>query len=83
MLQGELIYLFYLVGQEIRDRFSGAVGAFTRRNNSSSGLHADHSKNKSPEDAAALSKEGVRSFNDNILLGLVHTLSLNINCATA
>ncbi|KAJ8650671.1 hypothetical protein MRB53_003694 [Persea americana] len=46
------------VGQEIRDRFSGAVEAFTRRNNSSSGLHADHSKNKSPEDAAALPKEG-------------------------
>ncbi|XXG44005.1 hypothetical protein AAC387_Pa01g3909 [Persea americana] len=46
------------VGQEIRDRFSGAVEAFTRRNNSSSGLHADHSKNKSPEEAAALPKEG-------------------------
>ena len=61
--------MFCLVGQEIRDRFSGAVEAFTRRNNSSSGLHADHSKNKSPEDAAALPKEGVRNFNDAILWG--------------
>ncbi|XXG76937.1 hypothetical protein AAC387_Pa08g1194 [Persea americana] len=46
------------VGQEIRDRFSGAVEAFTRRNSSTSGLHADHSKRRTSEDVAAFSKEG-------------------------
>ncbi|XP_042516297.1 casein kinase 1-like protein 10 isoform X3 [Macadamia integrifolia] len=38
------------VGQEIRDRFSGAVEAFARRNTSVSGLHGDHSKHKNSED---------------------------------
>lgn len=37
-------------GQEVRDRFSGSVEAFARRNNSGSGLHADHSKYRSSED---------------------------------
>ncbi|XP_058094612.1 casein kinase 1-like protein 10 isoform X2 [Magnolia sinica] len=45
------------VGQEIRDRFSGAVEAFTRRNNTGSGHHGDHSRNKALEDAAASSKD--------------------------
>ncbi|XP_057961912.1 casein kinase 1-like protein 10 [Malania oleifera] len=36
------------VGQELRDKFSGAVEAFTRRN--PSGLHGDHSKHKASED---------------------------------
>lgn len=52
------------MGQEIRDRFSGAVEAFTRRNSSTSGLHADHSKHKTSEDVAAFSKEGVLSFSN-------------------
>ncbi|KAK9292017.1 hypothetical protein L1049_019970 [Liquidambar formosana] len=36
------------VGQEIRDRFSGAVEAFSRRNTSGAGHH-DHSKHKASE----------------------------------
>lgn len=36
-----------LVGQEIRDRFSGAVEAFARRGNPVSGLHAEHSRHRS------------------------------------
>ncbi|XP_043691571.1 casein kinase 1-like protein 10 isoform X3 [Telopea speciosissima] len=48
------------VGQEIRDRFSGAVEAFARRNNSGSGLHGDHSKHKNSEDVS--SKDVVRSL---------------------
>ncbi|CAL5208028.1 unnamed protein product [Lathyrus oleraceus] len=35
------------VGQEIRDRLSGAVGAFSRRNGSGHGLHKDLSKHRS------------------------------------
>ncbi|KAJ4955265.1 hypothetical protein NE237_012048 [Protea cynaroides] len=38
------------VGQEIRDRFSGAVEAFARRNSPGPGLHGDHSRHKSSED---------------------------------
>ncbi|KAL2530303.1 casein kinase I [Forsythia ovata] len=39
------------VKQEVRDRFSGAVEAFARRNGSSSGIHGDHSRHRSTEDA--------------------------------
>ncbi|XP_004497860.1 casein kinase 1-like protein 10 [Cicer arietinum] len=35
------------VGKEIRDRLSGAVGAFSRRNGSGHGLHKDLSKHRS------------------------------------
>ncbi|CAK9323555.1 unnamed protein product [Citrullus colocynthis] len=38
------------VGKEIRERFSGAVEAFSRRNISSSSPHVDHSKQKAYED---------------------------------
>ena len=41
--------LFNLVGQDIRDRFSGAVEAFSRRNASSSGRHAEHSRHRSDD----------------------------------
>ncbi|KAI3523895.1 hypothetical protein L2E82_04094 [Cichorium intybus] len=37
------------VKQEVRDRFSGAVESFTRRNGSSSGLHGDSSRHRSSE----------------------------------
>ncbi|XP_072963520.1 casein kinase 1-like isoform X4 [Typha angustifolia] len=47
------------VGQEIRDRFSGAVEAFARRNASGSGHHGDYSKNKILEDSLVSSKEVV------------------------
>ncbi|XP_044499821.1 casein kinase 1-like protein 10 [Mangifera indica] len=37
-------------GQEVRDRFSGAVEAFVRRNASGHGLHGDHSRHRASED---------------------------------
>ena len=42
--------------QEVRDKFSGAVEAFARRNGNGGGLHgehsrhSDHSRNRSSED---------------------------------
>lgn len=42
--------MFHVVGQEIRDKLSGAVEVFTRRNASGAGMHGDHSKHKAPED---------------------------------
>ncbi|CAI9107600.1 OLC1v1006991C1 [Oldenlandia corymbosa var. corymbosa] len=38
------------VGQDIRDRFSGAVEAFSRRNATSSGRHGEHSRHRTSED---------------------------------
>ncbi|XP_031097830.1 casein kinase 1-like protein 10 isoform X1 [Ipomoea triloba] len=38
------------VRQESRDRFSGGVEAFARRNSSSTGLHGDHSRHRTSED---------------------------------
>ncbi|KHG25498.1 hypothetical protein F383_02331 [Gossypium arboreum] len=38
------------VGQEIRERFSGAVEAFARRNVSGHGLHGDQSRHRSSDD---------------------------------
>ncbi|GAA0138554.1 non-receptor serine/threonine protein kinase [Lithospermum erythrorhizon] len=37
-------------GQDIRERFSGAVEAFSRRHASSSGLHGEHSRHRTSED---------------------------------
>lgn len=39
--------MFHVVGQEIRDKLSGAVEVFTRRNASGAG---DHLKHKAPEE---------------------------------
>ncbi|CAA2962923.1 casein kinase 1 10 [Olea europaea subsp. europaea] len=39
------------VKQEVQDRFSGAVQAFARRNGSSTGMHGDHLRHRSTEDA--------------------------------
>lgn len=50
------------MGQDIRDRFSGAVEAFARRNASGSGHPGDHSKQKTVEDSRMPSKEPVSSF---------------------
>ncbi|XP_008789426.1 casein kinase 1-like isoform X2 [Phoenix dactylifera] len=47
-----------LAGQEIRDRFSGAVEAFARRNASGSGHHGDRSKHRT-DDAPMSLKEAV------------------------
>ncbi|CAL9087342.1 casein kinase 1-like isoform X1 [Musa acuminata AAA Group] len=49
------------VGQEVRDRISGAVEAFARRNASGSGHHGEHSKHKIPDDAHMSSKEVLES----------------------
>lgn len=38
------------MGQDIRDRFSGAVGAFARRNGSGSGKLGEHSRHKTSDD---------------------------------
>ncbi|KAJ1295194.1 hypothetical protein BS78_01G205600 [Paspalum vaginatum] len=46
------------VGQEIRDRFTGAVEAFARRN-PGSGRHGDHSRHKSLADSFGTSNEAV------------------------
>lgn len=56
------------VGQEIRDRFSGAVEAFGRRNTSGSGFHGDHSRHKASNDITSSkdvqldSERGGRTF---------------------
>lgn len=52
------INLFLPVGQEIRDRFTGAVEAFARRN-PGSGRHGDHSRHKSLADSFGTSNEAV------------------------
>lgn len=49
--------MFLLVGQEIRERFSGAVEAFSRRNGSG---HGDHSRHRSSDDVPS-SKDVVSS----------------------
>ncbi|KAI5680074.1 hypothetical protein M9H77_01301 [Catharanthus roseus] len=56
------------VGQDIRDRFSGAVEAFSRRNVSSSARHGEHSRNRSDDvpsskDVQADSEKGRTSRN--------------------
>ncbi|THG12443.1 hypothetical protein TEA_027467 [Camellia sinensis var. sinensis] len=57
-----------VVGQEIRDRFSGAVEAFGRRNTSGSGFHGDHSRHKASNDITSSkdvqldSERGGRTF---------------------
>lgn len=38
----------YVVGQDVRDRFSGGIEAFARRNNS--GHHGEHSRHRSSDD---------------------------------
>lgn len=52
-------YYFLSVGQEIRDRFSGAVEAFARRNALGSGYHGEHSRNRASEDLSFSAKETV------------------------
>ncbi|KAL7602320.1 casein kinase 1-like protein 10 [Lactuca sativa] len=51
------------VKQEVRDRFSGAVESFTRRNGSSSGLHGDQSRHRSSENVTP-SKDAVHGESD-------------------
>lgn len=61
----ELFTIFCCPGrQDVRDRFSGAVEAFARRNGSNAALHGDHSRHRSSEDAPS-SKDVVRN-NDEL-----------------
>ncbi|KAH0663581.1 hypothetical protein KY290_029511 [Solanum tuberosum] len=41
------------VGQDIRDRFTGAVEAFSRRNTSAAGRHGEHSRQRTSEDISS------------------------------
>ncbi|KAJ0960670.1 hypothetical protein J5N97_001459 [Dioscorea zingiberensis] len=54
------------VGEEIRDRFSGAVEVFARRNSSGSGHHGDNSKHRIHEDAPTSSKDAQDSRNGSL-----------------
>ncbi|XP_058737954.1 casein kinase 1-like protein 10 [Vicia villosa] len=45
------------VGKELRERFTGAVEAFSRRNPTSSSPRRDHSKHRGFEDVAAIPKD--------------------------
>ncbi|CAA7028069.1 unnamed protein product [Microthlaspi erraticum] len=45
------------VGQDLRERFSGAIEAFTRRNVSSQGANGDRSRNRSSDDTPSPVKE--------------------------
>lgn len=50
--------LLLAVGDEIRDKFSGAVEAFAKRNSSGSGHHGDNnSKHRIHEDSPISSKD--------------------------
>lgn len=65
-------YASHKVRQEGRDRFSGAVEAFSRRNATGSGLqgehsrHRDHSRNRSSDDVPS-SKDVVSSIGDMLV----------------
>ena len=48
------IYMNLSVGQDLHDRFSGAVEAFSRRNGSGRCLHGDASRHRSTDDAPSL-----------------------------
>lgn len=60
------------VGKEIRDRFSGAVEAFSRRQGSgSSPRRYDHARNRSSEDVPS-SKNVVIFFSNNFSFFIIH-----------
>lgn len=50
----------------MRDRLSGAVEAFARRNGSGAGLHRDHLKHRNSEDVPS-SKDVVSKHRDNCI----------------
>lgn len=60
------------VGQDIRDRFSGAVEAFSRRNVTSSGRHGEHSRHRTSED--------VPSSKDVVFSHFLHPWVLSYCC---
>lgn len=48
----------------MRDRFSGAVEAFARKNGSAAGLHGDHSRHRSSDNVPS-SKDVVSKYKDD------------------
>lgn len=54
--------MFHVVKQEFRDKFSGAMEAFTRRNGSSSGVHGNHSRNDVPSSKDVVGKKESNFF---------------------
>lgn len=61
-----LIFFSAAVKQEVRDRSSGALETFARRNHSGTGLH-DHSRHRSSGDMT-LSKDTVSGQEISILI---------------
>ena len=59
--------VFCPVGQEIRDRFSGAVEAFARKNSSGHAMHGDRSRHRSSDDMPS-SKDVVSSAREIMCL---------------
>lgn len=54
------MWLLLSVGKELRERFTGAVEAFSRRNPTSSSPRGEHSIHRSFEDVAAMHKDAVK-----------------------
>lgn len=52
IVYGHSNHLLISVGKEIREKFSGAVEAFSRRNPTSSSPRGDHSKHRGFEEGA-------------------------------
>jgi hypothetical protein len=55
-------FYFCLVGQEIRDRFSGAVEAFARKNSTGHAMHRDQSRHRSSDDVVSSAREIKRNY---------------------
>lgn len=60
--------------QEVRDRFSGAVESFTRRNGSSSGLHGDHQPRHRSSENVTPSKDAVSKILKNLTFTFLHII---------
>lgn len=58
--------LLFPVGKELRERFTGAVEAFSRRNPTTSSPRVEHAKHRSFEDVTAMHKDGVQYFFNKI-----------------
>lgn len=70
------VNFFLAVGQEIREKLSGAVEALGRRKVSGSAPHRDHSKHRGQEDGPMSSKDVCRlACNLSFILQLILILS--------
>ena len=61
-----LFVFFSFPGQETRDRYSGAVETYARRNAYGSGLHSDHSKTRH--------SDGVPSSKDVVIILILKSI---------